>query len=176
MTAPDPQPPAAPDMWWAQHQGQNAVLVRDPGGVPPLLLFINGLFQLPADAVRLVPEPAVPGPDALRAFADDIEQRMPTLRDPDPLSDWSLGVVWAVDRARNMADAASAALAGTTTPDHDPLADELLDLARRVESEAEIAARPGQLDRLDAIANRLRALTGLQREAASTPTVEESTS
>lgn len=41
---------------------------------------------------------------------------------------------------------------------------ELMDLARRVEAEAEQAARPGQLDRLDAIANRLRALSGAAGE------------
>lgn len=44
------------------------------------------------------------------------------------------------------------------------LADELLDIARKVESEAHLAARPGQLDRLDAIASRLRALAGLPTE------------
>jgi hypothetical protein len=41
--------------------------------------------------------------DPLGAFADDIERRMPGLRDPDPLSDWGRGVAWAVDRARNIA-------------------------------------------------------------------------
>jgi hypothetical protein len=81
----------------------------------------------------------------------------------------------AADAAAAEFRAASAALDGTpaTRADHDALADELFDLARRVESEAEIAARPGQLDRLDAIANRLRSLGGLQRESASTPTRTE---
>lgn len=54
-SAPDAQPPAVPDVWWARHQGQNAVLVQDHGGVPPLLLFVNALFELPANAVRLGP-------------------------------------------------------------------------------------------------------------------------
>lgn len=38
------------------------------------------------------------------------------------------------------------------------LADEIRALAREVESEAAIAARPGQLDRLESIASRMQTL------------------
>lgn len=42
-------------------------------------------------------------PEVLIEFADDIERRLPLLHEPDPVSDWSQGVAWAVRRARNMA-------------------------------------------------------------------------
>lgn len=45
-----------------------------------------------------------------------------------------------------------------------PTGDDLLDLARRIEDEYARGVQPGQLDRLDAIANRLRAFAGLLYE------------
>lgn len=164
MTAPDAQPPA---VWWSQDR--NTFLVQDECNAP---LFVDGVERLPVDAVRLVPEHEMRRTWTVDMAADMADPRWVIC--PEKLHPSFL-----IDSADSVACPwcpASAALAGTTTPtDAEALADELFDLARRVESEAEIAARPGQLDRLDAIANRLRSLGGLQREVASTPTRTEET-
>lgn len=51
---------------------------------------------------------AAPAPDAapdLLAIVADVERRFPGLHEPDELSDWSRGVVWMLDRLRNIAAA-----------------------------------------------------------------------
>ena len=93
-----------PPMWLTEYWG-----VIEPDGSGNYRTIGDGAYvaELPADAVRLVPAggsaPADTGAAALVAFADDIDRRIPNLRDPDPLSDWSRGVAWAVDRARAVA-------------------------------------------------------------------------
>ncbi len=48
---------------------------------------------------------ALAGPPTadVTSFVADTESRLPGLREPDPLSDWSKGVVWVLDRARAFA-------------------------------------------------------------------------
>ena len=45
-----------------------------------------------------------------------------------------------------------------STPDSRSLSDQLRDIAATLEFEASFAARPGQMERLEAVASRLRAM------------------